>query len=362
VSADPLGIGLIGCGKISETYVETLAGSDEVRILRCADLDAERARVVAHAAGATPSTTREVLADDRVRLVLNLTPPAEHADVALAALAAGKHVYGEKPLAASREEARRVLDEAAGRGLTVGCAPDTFLGPSWQRARELIDSGAVGAPVAARGTMLGPGPESWHPDPAFFYRPGGGPLLDMGPYYLTVLVTLLGPVARVSAGARRTFDIRRVTGGPRLGDLLAVEVPTHVAAVLEHEPGAITTLVTSFDCWDVVHSVELWGTEGTLGLPDPNGYAGVVRRRGRELNGKGEATGVEREPYRRGLGVVETARAIRHGETPRASGALAFHVLDVLLSILEAAEAGTVVDVASRCERPAPLVAPAAVA
>jgi predicted dehydrogenase len=361
MSADPLGIGLIGCGKISETYVETLAGSDEVRILRCADLDVERARVVAHAAGATPSTTAEVLSDERVQLVLNLTPPSEHANVAVAALVAGKHVYGEKPLATSREEARRLLDEAGRRGLTVGCAPDTFLGPSWQRARELIDTGAVGAPVAARGTMLGPGPESWHPDPAFFYRPGGGPLLDMGPYYLTALVSLLGPVARVSAGARKTFDVRRVTGGPRLGDVLPVEVPTHVAAVLEHELGAITTLVTSFDCWDDVHSVELWGTDGTLLLPDPNGYEGVVRRRGRELNGKWEATGIEREPYRRGLGVVETARAIRLGETPRASGALAFHVLDVLLSIIEAAETGTVVDVASRCERPAPL-APAAVA
>jgi len=362
MSADPLGIGLIGCGKISETYVATLAGSDEVRILRCADLDIERAQVVALAAGATPSTTAEMLADDRIGLVLNLTPPAEHADVALAALGAGKHVYGEKPLAASRVEARRVLDEAIPRGLVVGCAPDTFLGPSWQRARELIDSGALGTPVAARGTMLGPGPESWHPDPAFFYRAGGGPLLDMGPYYLTALVSLLGPVARVSAGARRTFEVRRVTGGPKIGDTLPVEVPTHVAAVLEHESGAITTLVTSFDCWDDVHSVELWGTDGTLLLPDPNGYEGVVRRRGRELNGKWETSGLEHESYRRGLGVVETARAIRLGDAPRASGALAFHVLDVLLSILEAAQTASVVDVASRCERPTPLTTPAAVA
>jgi predicted dehydrogenase len=359
MSADALGVGLIGCGKISETYVDTLAGSGDVRILRCADLDPERAQVLAHAAGAVASTTADVLADDRVAIVLNLTPPAEHAEVALAALAAGKHVYGEKPLAASRADAREVLDEAARRGLALGCAPDTFLGRSWQRARELVDTGAVGTPVAARGTMLGPGPEGWHPDPAFFYRPGGGPLLDMGPYYLTVLVSLLGPVARVSAGTRRTFDVRPVTGGPRLGEVLPVEVATHVAAVLQHEAGAITTLVTSFDCWDDVHSVELWGTEGTLLLPDPNGYEGVVRRRGRELNGNWEAAGVEDEPYRRGIGLVEMARAIRLGEAPRASGALAFHVLDVLLSILEAAERGSVVDVESRCERPLP-VAPAA--
>jgi len=355
MSADPLGIGLIGCGKISETYVETLAGSDEVRIHRCADLDPERARAVALVAGATASSTAEVLGDERIALVLNLTPPAEHAEVALAALAAGKHVYGEKPLAASRDLARRVLEEAGLRELGVGCAPDTFLGPSWQRARDLLDTGAVGTPVAARATMLGPGPESWHPDPAFFYRVGGGPLLDMGPYYLTALVSLLGPVLRVSASASRTFDVRPVTGGPRVGDLLSVEVPTHVAAVLEHESGAIATLVTSFDCWDDVHSVELWGTEGTLLLPDPNGYEGVIRRRGRELNGKWEATGIEDEPYRRGLGVVEMAQAIRRGDAPRASGTLAFHVLDVLLSILEAADAGSVVDVASRCERPTAL-------
>jgi predicted dehydrogenase len=355
VSAEPLGIGLIGCGTISETYVETLAGSDEVRILRCADLDPERARAVASAAGATASGTEEILGDERIALVLNLTPPAQHADVALTALSAGKHVYGEKPLAATREQARRVLDEATLRDLDVGCAPDTFLGPSWQRARELVDTGMVGTPVAARATMLGPGPESWHPDPAFLYRTGGGPLLDMGPYYLTALVSLLGPVARVSASGRRTFDVRPVTGGPRVGDLLSVEVPTHVAAVLEHEAGAIATLVTSFDCWDDVHSVELWGTEGTLLLPDPNSYEGIVRRRGRELNGKWEATGRDDEPYRRGLGVVEMAQAIRSGDAPRAGGALAFHVLDVLLSILDAADTGSVVDVASRCERPRPL-------
>ena len=181
MSADPLGIGLIGCGKISETYVETLAGGDEVRILRCADLDPERARAVALVAGATASTTAEILGDERIALVLNLTPPAEHATVALAALGAGKHVYGEKPLASSRDQASRVPDEATLRGLRVGCAPDTFLGPSWQRARELVDTGMVGTPVAARATMLGPGPESWHPDPAFFYRAGGGPTARHGP-------------------------------------------------------------------------------------------------------------------------------------------------------------------------------------
>ncbi len=361
MSADPLGIGLIGCGKISETYVRSLAGSDEVRILRCADIDPDRARLVAAAAGAEATTTDELLEDDVVDIVLNLTPPAHHADVALAALDAGKHVYGEKPLAVDREQGRRVLDAAAARELAVGCAPDTFLGPSWQRARGLLDAGAVGEPVAVRATMLGAGPESWHPDPAFFYRRGGGPLLDMGPYYVTALVSLLGPVRRVSASARTTFRVRPVTGGPRVGELLDVEVPTHVAALLELESGAVATLVTSFDCWDDVSSIELWGTDGTLLLPDPNGYEGIVRRRGRELNGNWETTGVAEETYRRGIGVVEMARAVRRGESPRASGELAFHVLDTLLAVLESADAGVVTEIGSRCERPAPLTDPVAV-
>ena len=361
MSADPLGIGLIGCGKISETYVRTLAGSEELRIVRCADLDPDRARLVAAAAGAEASTTDELLEDGHVEIVLNLTPPASHAAIALAALDAGKHVYGEKPLAVDREQARRMLDAASARGLAVGCAPDTFLGASWQRARGLVDAGAVGVPVAVRATMLGAGPESWHPDPAFFYRRGGGPLLDMGPYYLSTLVSLLGPVARVSATARATFPVRRVTGGPRVGELLDVEVPTHVAALLELESGAVATLVTSFDCWDDVNSIELWGTDGTLLLPDPNGYDGIVRHRGRTLNGNWETAGVEEETYRRGLGLVEMARAVRLGEPPRASGELAFHVLDTLLAILEAAEAGAVVEIRSRCERPAPLTVPVAV-
>ena len=355
---EPLGIGLVGCGRISETYVRTLAGHEEVRILRCADLDPERARLIAAAAGAEASTLEELLADDLVELVLNLTPPATHAEVALAAIAAGKHVYGEKPLAADRGRARDVLDAAAGAGLSVGCAPDTFLGRAWQRARELVDAGAVGEPVAARATMLGPGPESWHPDPAFLYRPGGGPLLDMGPYYVSTLVALLGPVARVSASARITHEVRPVTGGPRTGDLLHVEVPTHVAALLELESGAIATLVTSFDCWDDVGSIELWGTEGTLLLPDPNDYDGVLRRRGRDAQGAWEAVGEPPGAYSRGLGVVEMAQALRRGAAPRAGGELAFHVLDTLLAVLESAEAALVVDVTSHCRRPDPLVVP----
>jgi predicted dehydrogenase len=350
----PLGVGLVGCGRISETYVRTLAGSAAVRVLRCADLDAARARSLASLAGADASTTEEVLADENVRVVLNLTPPVNHADIALSALERGKHVYGEKPLAVDRAQARRVLDEAAVRELAVGCAPDTFLGPSWQRARGLVDSGAIGEPVAVRATMLAPGPESWHPDPAFFYQRGGGPLLDMGPYYVSALVSLLGPVARVSASARRTHDVRPVTGGPRVGDLLQVEVATHVAALLEFESGAIATLVTSFDCRDEAHSIELWGTEGTLLLPDPNAHNGTIRRRGHDPSGPWETVRGAREVYSRGVGLVEMADALHHDARPRAGGELAYHVLDILLSILESAEARAAVEVESRCERPAP--------
>jgi predicted dehydrogenase len=357
MSEAPLGIGLVGCGRISETYVRTLAGDADVRVLRCADLDPGRARRLALAARAEASTTSDVLADDEVDLVLNLTPPATHADIALAALDTGKHVYGEKPLALDRDEGRRVLEAAERRGLAVGCAPDTFLGRSWQQARGLVDAGSVGEPVFVRATMLSPGPESWHPDPAFLYRRGGGPLLDMGPYYVSALVSLLGPVARVSANARTTHELRPVTGGPRVGELLDVEVPTHVAALLEFEPGATATLVTSFDCWDDLHSIELWGTEGTLLLPDPNDHDGLIRRRGRDPHGDWETIGAAAGLFSRGIGVLEMARAIRAGTAPRANGELAFHVLDVLLAILESAEAGAVVEVRSRCERPAPLAA-----
>lgn len=351
----PLGVGIVGCGKISETYVRTLAGSDALRVLRCADVDQGRARALAALAGAESATTAEILADERVRVVLNLTPPAHHADVALAALAAGKHVYGEKPLAVDRAQARQVLDVAAGAGLAVGCAPDTFLGPAWQLARELVDAGAVGEPVAVRATMLSPGPESWHPDPAFLYGPGGGPLLDMGPYHVSALVSLLGPIARVSASARRTHDVRRVTGGPRVGELIAVEVPTHVAALLELESGAIATLVTSFDCRDERHSMEIWGTEGTLLLPDPNAHNGPIQRRGRSPEAPWELLEGAPEVYARGRGVIEMAGALGRDAPPRAGGELAFHVLDTLLSILESAEAGAAVTVESTCARPAPL-------
>ncbi|HJU46662.1 MAG TPA: Gfo/Idh/MocA family oxidoreductase [Gaiellaceae bacterium] len=353
----PLRVGLVGCGKISETYVRTLAGHDALRVVRCADLDPDRAQMIATAAEAEPATTTELLSDDHVDVVLNLTPPDTHADIAIAALRTGKHVYGEKPLAVDRDQARTVLDEAAARGLAVGCAPDTFLGASWQEARALVDAGAIGEPVSVRATMLTPGPESWHPDPAFFYRRGGGPLLDMGPYHVSAIVTLLGPVARVSASARTTHDIRPVTGGPRAGELLAVEVPTHVAALLELESGAIATLVTSFDCWDDVHSVEVWGTEGTLLLPDPNGHNGTIRRRGRDPRGPWETLNGAPEIYARGIGVLEMAEALQRGGLPRASGELAFHVLDTLLAILESAESGAVVDVESRFRRPEPLAA-----
>ncbi len=357
----PLRVGLVGCGKISETYVKTLAGSDALRVTRCADLDPGRARLIASAADAEPSTTDALLSDELVDVVLNLTPPAAHASIALAALDTGKHVYSEKPLAIDREQARSVLEHAALRRLAVGCAPDTFLGPAWQHARTLVDAGAIGEPVAVRATMLGPGPESWHPDPAFFYHRGAGPLLDMGPYHVSAIVALLGPVARVSAMGRRTHEVRPVTGGPKAGELIDVEVPTHVAALLELESGAVATLVTSFDCWDDVHSVELWGTEGTLLLPDPNAHNGVLRRRGRDPRGPWETIVGQPEVYARGIGLVEMAQALLGGAAPRASGELAFHVLDTLLSVLDSVESEGSIAIQSTCGRPEPLVTERAV-
>jgi predicted dehydrogenase len=288
--------------------------------------------------------------------VCNLTIPAAHADVSLAAIAAGRHVYVEKPLAASRADAAQVLAAAEDAGVLVGGAPDTFLGSALQLCRALLDDGVIGDPVSAAAEWTSPGHESWHPDPGFFYRPGGGPLFDMGPYYLTALVSLLGPVREVAATTTKARAQRTVPTGPRAGERIDVEVPTHVSGLLRFAAGATATIVTSFD----VHGgrpprLDLHGTEGTLRCPDPNLFdlpVGVFRADDGEWS--------ERVPSptgdRRGLGLADLADAARTGRPARASAALAFHVLDVMESLHEAGEAGEWVRVGSTVERPAPVV------
>lgn len=352
-------IGIVGCGKISGAYLNTLKRLDNVRVAAAADLDPARAaKVQADHPEISARSVDELLSDSEIELVLNLTVPAAHAAVAMRALRSGKHVYGEKPLAATLAEADGVLALATG-GLRVGCAPDTVLGIGTQTARSAVDSGMIGTPVAATAVMANAGPESWHPDPDFYFQPGGGPLLDMGPYYLSALVHLLGPVSRVSGAARRGRATRTIGSGPRAGTVFPVDVDTHVTGVLEHESGALSTLLMSFD----VHAsrmprIEVHGTDGSLTVPDPNRFDGTVEVRGpgerewRELPTSGGYANSAR-----GYGVSDLATALRTGVPHRASAELARHVLEVMESLLTAAHTHTAVEVRSRCERPVPVAA-----
>lgn len=350
-----LRVGVVGAGQISGAYLRTFPGLANLRVTAIADLDPDRAAAAADGVGARATTPGELYAAEDVDLVLNLTIPAAHAEVAQTAIAAGKHVYGEKPLAASTTEARELLTAADLAGVRIGCAPDTVLGTGVQTARAVLDAGEIGVPVAATAFMVTPGHERWHPAPEFYYRPGGGPLLDMGPYYLTALVTLLGPVRRV-VGMSSTPRATRVIGsGPRAGTEFPVEVATHVTGVLEHANGALSTVLMSFDVWAAeLPRIEVYGTGGSLSVPDPNGFDGEVLLR------RAEAKEWEPVPERggypgasRGFGVADLARALGDGGPHRADGRLGYHVLDVMESLLAAARSGDSVTVASSCERPA---------
>ena len=307
--------------------------------------------------GIRATSPEEIHEADDVDLVLNLTVPQAHAEVALRAIKAGKHVYNEKPLALTTAEGRRVLAAAAGRGVRVGCAPDTVLGTGIQTARHHLDAGAVGTPVAATAFMVSPGPERWHPSPEFFYRTGGGPLFDMGPYYLTTLVTLLGPVRRVAGMAATPRTERTVGSGPRQGTGFPVEVPTHVTGTLEHASGAVSTLLMSFDVWAAeLPRIEVYGTDGSLSVPDPNGFGGEVRlfhRDRPEWTAVPDAAGYVGGG--RGCGIADLAGAIAAGTPHRAAGELALHVLDVQESLLRAAESGRTEPVETDCTRPEPM-------
>jgi predicted dehydrogenase len=351
----PVRVGLVGCGTISAIYLQNAKSLPQFEIVACADLVAERAAARAAEYGVPRVlSVAGLIADPEVEVVLNLTIPIAHAEVALAALRAGKSVYNEKPLAITRENARQMLDLAGENGLRVGCAPDTFLGAGIQTCRRIIDDGFIGEPVAATAFMMGHGHESWHPDPAFYYQTGGGPMFDMGPYYLTALVNLIGPVRRVTGSARITFPERTITSQPKAGEKIAVEVPTHIAGVLDFASGAIGTLVTSFDVWPSdLPRIEIYGTAGTLSVPDPNTFGGPVRLR---RPGAKEWSDVPlthaNAKNSRGIGLADLAAAIR-GERPhRASGELAYHVLDLMHAFHDASREGRHVEIASTCARP----------
>jgi predicted dehydrogenase len=351
-------IGIVGCGNISGIYLEAGRVFDVLEIAACADLLPERASAKAaeyHIPKAC--SVAELLADPEIEIVVNLTIPWAHAEVALAALQAGKSVHNEKPLAVSREDGMRLLKLGRERGLRVGCAPDTFLGGGLQTCRKLIDDGWIGEPVAATAFMLCHGHESWHPDPDFYYQPGGGPMFDMGPYYLTALVHLMGPVRRVTGSTRITFPERIITSQPKHGTKIKVNVPTHVAGIMDFANGAVGTIVTSFDVWAAqVPHIEIYGTEGSLSVPDPNIFGGpvFVRRAGASDWSEVPLThGYAKNS--RGIGVADMAYALRSGRPQRASGDMAYHVLDIMHAFHDASREGRHVELTSTCTRPAPL-------
>ncbi len=354
---DKVKVGIIGVGNISPAYINGIRQFEILDLVALADLDVERAKARAKEFSVPQAlSVEELLAHPEVEIIVNLTVPQAHAAVSLAALTAGKNVHAEKPFALSREEGLPVIELAKAKGLLVGCAPDTFLGGGIQTARKLIDDGAIGTPVSAVAYMCSHGPESWHPNPEFYYKQGGGPLFDMGPYYLTALINLLGPVKRTTASAGISFPERTATSKEKYGLKIAVEVPTHVAGILDFASGAIGNIIMSFDTW--AHNlplIQIFGSEGSLSVPDPNTFGGSVLLNSND--GKGWVDVPLTHGYTdnmRGIGVADMAYALRYNRPNRVSGQLAYHVLDIMQSLHEASAEGRHINIQSTASRPAP--------
>lgn len=359
-----LGVGVVGCGDISSIYLQNLRQFDAVQVVACADLDAQRARAQCDRfAIQRACTPDELLALPEVDIVLNLTNPVAHFAISMQALDAGKHVYTEKPLGTDLAQARQLMQTADAKGLRLGCAPDTFLGAGIQTAGKLIRDGWIGRPTAATAFMLRPGHESWHPNPTYYYQKGAGPVFDMGPYYVSALVALLGPVRTASAVATRAFSERVITSAPRRGEIIAVDVPTHVASILSFRNGPVVTLVTSFDVWHTeAPHLEIYGTEGTLSLAGPNTFGGPVRVRRHDAADWTEmplAYGFADNS--RGLGLLEMVYAIADERVHRANAQFAYHVLDTLFAVERSSIDHATVDVISALAVPEPLKVTAAI-
>ena len=372
----PFRVGLIGCGRISDIYLKTLRDLRGIEVVACASLDlAESQAKAAQYDIPRACSPEDLLADENIDAILNLTLPEVHAEISLAALHADKHVYAEKPFVTRQEDGQAILALADEKGLLVGNAPDTFFGGRWQVVRQLIDEGVIGRPTGVFAHVGTHGTERHNPNPDFYYAKGGGPLLDLGPYYLTAMVFCLGPIARVAGLSRRTFDRRMIENGPRYGEFMPVEVNTHSISLLEFESGVIGDMTMSFDVWDsAAPRFEIYGEEGTISITDPdpvhgaNIFQGDVCYRTRETSrwthqprpeGRADWQIAENRfgfnKDSRGIGLYDLALAVQENRQPRASGALAFHVFEVMNAISNAETAGAYQQVISRCERPAPL-------
>ena len=367
--AQTLRIGVVGCGSISLAYMRNAPLFRGVEITACADINADAARRRAAEFNLRAAEVDALIDDRNIDLILNLTIPAAHFDVSMRALSAGKHVFTEKPLGVTAAEGRLLVGAAAEKGLMLGSAPDTFLGAAGRYARRQMEAGAIGRPVTGTAFMMGRGMEHWHPDPGFYYQAGAGPVMDMGPYYLTMMVNLMGPIRRVQAVATSGQEERLITAeGPKQGTTFKVGTPTSVLSLLEFDCGATVTFGTS---WDVFrhsnHPIELHGTEGSLRLPDPDNFGGRIALSDRGAPWEETDTSValfgavnwpiaapDRANYRM-LGLAELARAIIEGRAPRASGDLALHVLDVMEAILRAGETGVAQTIPDTVAQPSEL-------
>ena len=346
-------VGVIGCGNISDAYFKTAKTFTSIEYSYCADLNMEAAKAKEELYGSKAVSVEELLAKDEVKIVLNLTTPQVHAKVNIMALEAGKHVYAEKPFALSIEEGAPVIELAKKKNLRLGSAPDTFLGGGLQTARKLLDENWIGTPVSGTAFMMCPGHESWHPAPEFYYLKGGGPLFDMGPYYITALINLLGPVKKVTSINGRGLEERICTSADRLGDKLPVEIDTHVAGLLEFECGTIITLIMSFD---IIKSscpcLELHGTTGSLSIPDPNTFGGPVKFAKFLSDWREVPIPFGYTDNMRSIGLADMAEAIRGERKHRCSGELAFHVLEIMCALEKSAAEEKHIYLESSCERP----------
>jgi predicted dehydrogenase len=351
-SSQPVSVGIVGSGVISAAYLRTKF--PQYRIVACADVVSAQAAKRAHEFGIEAMSPDQLLQHPGISVVLNLTPPQSHVEITRQALENGKHVYSEKPFAIRTEDAEPLLKLAAEKNLKIGCAPDTFLGAAGQTARQAIDQGKIGEPIGGTAFFFSGGPESWHPNPDFFYQEGAGPVFDMGPYYLTALVNLLGPVKRVRASGRTTVTRREVGSGPRQGEQFDVNVLTYVAALLDFVGGPIVTFIASFDVPDfTLPYIEIFGTKGALQLPDPNWFGRTAVRIGSNRSWTDvPSVHAYGDGNYRGIGMADLIASLQQGKPARASGELGFHVLEIMESIVSTAADGGERILRSRCERP----------
>jgi len=357
---DKTRIGIVGCGDISGIYLKNLTNLfREVEVTHVCDVIEERAKAAAKEYSVARYSTRmeELIEDPNVDIVLNLGRALDHYGITEAALKAGKPVYSEKPLGINYEEGKKLLELSKEKGIPLGCAPDTFLGSSLQTSRKLIESGMIGEVIGASAFMVCRGHESWHPNPGFYYQPGGGPMLDMGPYYITALVNLLGGVRRVTGMAKKSFAKRIITSKPHFGETIDVEVDTYVNGLMEFESGAIASILTTFDVYDSQSPyIEIYGSEGTLQIPDPDCFSGEIKLYRPET--KCYSTIPDLFPYAgnsRGLGWADMAKAIRTGREIRADASRALHVLEVMCGFIRSSEEKRHIEIETVFTKPKPM-------